>query len=260
MSPVRVTPDPLAEIVDYTFSPDGRALAIAATTGGHQQILIASTDGSRIRQVEGMATNAAWRPPDGSEILFMDPGDDANGYGAIHVMSADGSEVRTILERTPGRFRGFPSWSPDGSQIYYVEWGGVTSDITAQTHIIAADGTGDRVLPMPPGAVWQAAAAWSNDAKRLVAIRGYTGGYDGSRAVVMPADGSGFGIEIAGFSPAAECCAGWEWAPDDSRILVTPTVSSGAFVDQVLLDPVAGTYGTPLWQSVSEPSWQRLAR
>jgi hypothetical protein len=113
---------------------------------------------------------------------------------------------------------------------------------------------------MPPGAFWQAAYSWSNDGTRQLAIRGYTGGFDGSRLVAVPVDGSGFGIEIDYPGVAnAECCSTWEWAPDDSRILGLPTDATGAFMKQVLLDPVAGTSETVPWESVSLPSWQRRA-
>jgi len=259
---IQVTPEPLPVIENYTFSPDGKEILIAASPAGVPRILVAATDGSQIRQLDlsRPATNAAWRPPDGSEILFMDSGDDSNGFGSMYAVSADGGNVRTILERAAGRYRGSPIWSPDGSQIAYVEWVD-SSDLTAQTHIIAADGTGDRVLPIPPDAVWQAARSWSNDGTRLLAIRGYTGGFEESRPVAIPVDGSGFGMEIQ-YPGAiqASCCSVWEWAPDDSWILGTPTSASGAMLDQVLLNPVAGTSRTLPWASVSQPSWQRLGR
>jgi hypothetical protein len=175
------------------------------------------------------------------------------------VIDAESGAIRTILEVEPGRYRGSPEWSPDGSVISYVAWVD-SNDLTAQTHIIAADGTGDRILPMPPDVMWQVGLSWSNDGTRLLAIRGYTGGFEESRAVAIPVDGSGFGIEIeypGVIQPA--CCSVWEWAPDDSWILGTPTSDTGAFLDQVLLDPVAGTSRTLPWKSVSQPSWQRLA-
>ena len=50
----------------------------------------------------------------------------------------------------------------------------------------------------------------------------------------------------------------WEWAPDDSLILGARG-EDGAHTDQVLLDPVAGTFRTLPWSSVSLPSWQRIA-
>lgn len=258
---IQVTPEPVSGINDYAFSPNGKQILISASALGVDQVLIVATDGSQIRRLElpGPATNAAWRPPDGSEILFMDAGSESNGYGSIYAVSVEGGTVRTILERTAGRYRGYPMWSPDGSRIAYIEW--IASDnVTAQTHIIAADGTADRILPNPPDAVWQAARGWSNDGTRLLAIRGYTNLYQNTRAVAIPADGSGVGREIQypGAIQAA-CCSVWEWAPDDSSILGAPTSATGALLAQVLLDPVAGTSRTLPWTSVSEPSWQRLA-
>ena len=150
-------------------------------------------------------------------------------------------------------------WSPDGSQIAYVEWidsGG----LTAQTHIIAADGTNDRVLPIPDDAVWQAAFSWSNDGTRLLAIRGYTAGFEGSVAAVVPVDGSGHGIEFDTTGAiGVDCCTAWTWAPDDSLILGTPTDSVGQALTQVLLDPATGASKEVPWNAESSPAWQRLA-
>ncbi len=53
---------------------------------------------------------------------------------------------------------------------------------TCTTHVIAADGTGDRALPDPPGAVWNAGSAWSNDGTSLLIVRGYGRGYEDVRA------------------------------------------------------------------------------
>ena len=113
---------------------------------------------------------------------------------------------------------------------------------------------------MPSDAVWQATSGWSNDGTRILAIRGYTGGFEGSRAVAQPVDGTATGIEIHyPGSIMSECCAAWAWAPDDSLILGTPTDPTGRPLDQVMLDPVDGTSRTLPWSSVSLPSWQRLA-
>jgi hypothetical protein len=135
-----------------------------------------------------------------------------------------------------------------------------SSNLTAQTHVMAADGTGDRIVPIPPEAVWQAAFAWSNDGTRLLAIRGYTGQFEESVAVALPVDGSDFGVEFDTTGTIAlDCCTAWEWAPDDSLILGTPTDVGGVPLDQVLLDPETGTTQTVPWNSSSHPSWQRLA-
>ncbi len=150
------TPAPIAEIGSYDFSPDGTELLIEYG-GEYPQVLIVATDGSGFRDL-GLATpagSAAWRPPDGSEILLMGvqrEGED--GCCAIQAVNATTGDARTILGVEPGRFRGHPRWSPDGSLISFGEWGDGDPDnggLTVQTHIIAADGTGERLLPSPPG-------------------------------------------------------------------------------------------------------------
>ena len=263
---IRLTPDPLPVIDSYAFSPDGTEILISAGVNGVNRFLIAATDGSRMRDlgVSLTATDASWRPPDGSEILFMDTGDltsgdPVNGRAGIYAVSAAGGRVRTILAPAADLNRGLAKWSPDGSQISYGQW--VDSDCcnTVQTHVMAADGTGDHTLPMPPGAQWQTGPlGWSNDGTRLFANRGYTGAPESSRPVAVPADGSGFGIEID-YPHVANgyCCQAVEWAPDDSWILATSVDASEAALGQVLLDPVAGTSRALPWTSVSDPAWQR---
>lgn len=258
---IQITPEPLPAIESYVFSPNGKEILISAWPAQVPGILIAAADGSQIRQLvlPGPATNAKWRPPDGSEILFMERGDYTNGFGGIYAMDVTSGAIRTVLEDDPARHRAYPLWSPDGSQIAYVEWVD-SSDLTAQTHIMAADESGDRIVSMPPEATWQAAFSWSNDGTRLLAIRGYTGGFEESVAVALPVDGSRFGVEFdSSGAIATNCCTAWEWAPDDSLILGTPTDSIGQRLDQVLLNPVAGTSNAVPWSSSSHPTWQRLA-
>lgn len=260
---IRVTTQALAGITTYAFSPNGKEILITASANGIPAVFITEADGSApIRQVAvpGRATDAAWRPPDGSEILVMDEGTDQNGTdtGLYAVGVADG-KIRTILKGADaaGRFRGHATWSPDGSMISFGEWTGVNS-IDVQTHVINANGTGDRVLPIPTGAVWQAPFSWSNDGTRLFAIRGYSGGVDRSRPVIVPVVGSEPGVEI-GSASGTGSLPDWTWAPDDSSILGTPSDAAGTLLDQVLLDPVTRTSRTLPWSSLSQPSWQRIA-
>jgi hypothetical protein len=260
----QVTLDPLEVIEGYSFSPDGREILISARPSptGTPSILIAASDGSRIRELDvgRSASNPSWRPVDGAEILFTDDQlmtGDAIGFYAV---ASNGGSVRTIVRSEFSRYRGFPLWSPDGTRLVYSEW--VDSpDLTVREHIIAADGTGDRILPIPAGAMWEAGMAWSNDGTRLLSIRGYSGSYDGSRAVARPVDGTGTGSEIDYDGTInAECCSAWQWAADDASILGPPTGPLGQALDQVLLDPVAGTSRTVPWSTTSPPAWQRLAR
>ncbi len=263
--PIQVTPQPLLSIDTYSFSPNGAEILITATSArGIPGVFIAEADGSGIRPLDlpGRATDAAWRPPDGSEVLFMDNGEDSNATdNSIYAINVATGTVRTILKGadvTTGPFRGHPAWSPDGSMISFGEWLGING-ADVQTHIITADGAPVRILPIPTDAVWQAPYTWSNDGTRLLAIRGYTGDATQARPVVVPVDGSGPGLEIpypGGMGTPST--SAWAWSPDDSSILGTPTdVSATTMLDQVILDPVTGTSRTLPWTSVSQPSWQR---
>jgi len=244
----------------YGFSPDGSEILLTVNESG-MKIAIARTDGSGLRtldvgalQVAAIDSGPSWRPPDGAEILFV------NGKASLHAINVATGVVRTIVEPASGRNRETPKWSPDGARIAYIEWVSAASGMSAQTHIVEADGTGARVLPLPPGAVWQAFRSWSNDGSRLLAIRGDTGSYHTAVAAIVPADGSGTGIEIdysAVIPPA--CCPEWEWAPDDLAILGIAPDLTGSLAVQVLLDPVEGTATAVPWTTSSLPTWQRLA-
>jgi hypothetical protein len=273
---VRVTPDSLFGITNLDFSPDGKQLLISADVNGVPGLYIAATDGSGTRQLKvGMAaTNAAWRPPNGSEILFMDSDnyDESGGWGGIYLVSSQGGDVRTIVsnERSAGIYRGHPMWSPDGSLLAYGEWCNLDCSTgepiapnvgnTVETYIVRADGSVVRILPTPAAAQWQAPESWSNDGTKVLVIRGNE--IDGSgtaRPAAVPVDGSASGVEMPfPGGMGTDLTAAWEWAPDDLSILGTPTNESGAVLGQVLLDPVNGTFRTLDWSSANEPSWQRI--
>jgi hypothetical protein len=150
----------------------------------------------------------------------------------------------------------------DGAQIAYSRWGGPGEGLTVHTRVISADGTGDRELPAPPDSVWSSGSEWSNDGTHLLILRSDTPTFDDVhvRVAVVPADGSSPGTEIPyeGIINAA-CCAAWEWAPDDSKIIGTPIGSSGEPLQQLIVDPVAGAISTAPWPTTSDPTWQRVA-
>ena len=252
-----VTPEPIVGIETFGFSPDGREI-LWVGPGANLALFIAKADGSGIRTLEtGLPTSeATWRP-DGAEILFRgDAGGPADGLYAVDVHSG---AIRTVVRSTAGSHLTHAMWSPDGSRIAYYIW--VESGTgMPQTHIVKADGTGDRMSPMPSDAVWEAPLAWSNEGSRLVSRRGYSLDFNDVRTVVVPADGSSLGVETD--APGAidgGCCTSWEWAPDDSTILGNPQDASGVPTSQLLLDPVTGKSRSMPWTAESAPAWQRLA-
>ena len=237
----------------YKFSPDGRELLIATAWG----MTIARTDGSGASQLDvGMlAEEPTYRPPDSNEILFI-------GRGAstgLFVLDRSTNQTRQIVKMEPGFDLAGASWSPDGSKIAYWTWGDTSDGTSAKTHVVNADGTGDRELPSPAGAVWNAHATWSNDGKRLFLARGFTPGEDDVRGFVVPADGSGVGVQIApAGSVETACCAAWLWSPDDSELLGRPTALAEG-VPMIILDAAGGPVRTAPWNGVGDPTWQRRA-
>lgn len=115
------------------------------------------------------------------------------------------------------------------------------------------------MLPSPAGD-WQAPESFSNDGTEVLVIRGAQAiGAGDPRPAVVPVAGAGPSVEIpypGGMD--ADPTAAWQWAPDDSSVLGTPTSAAGDSLDVVLLDPVMGSYRTPPWSGVTRASWQRI--
>ena len=241
----------------YQFSPDGKAVLIATMTDGLPTLTIAQTDGSGARELDlGLRpSEPSFRPPDGAEILFISTDGMSRG---LYVVDLGTLKVRPVLKLEPDFDLAGPSWSPDGARIAYWSWGGAAEGLNAKTNVIAADGTGDRELPSPPGAVWNAHATWSNDGMRLFIARGYGDGMGDVRGVVIPADGRNFGVEVAQ-DVETECCAAWQWSPDDSTVLGRSTALVGAPRQPIVIDVAAKQARPAPWAVTSDPTWQRLA-
>ena len=260
--PVMLTKSLLGEPWEkYEFSPDGRFVLFASSAGGHATMSIAATDGSGVRTLEvGMtAYEPSFRPPDGAEILFVGKGGVPLGHG-LYAVDVSSGLVRPIVEPSPNFDLAGATWSPDGSQIAYWSWAGEVEGITAHTHVVLADGSGDIQLPAPRDADWSLGSEWSNDGTRLLVLRGYTPDTKDVRPVVIPADGSSLGVEFRKTGPLNEgCCPSWEWSPDDTSILGMPVHESGEPGQQVILDVATGRFDAAPWTSTSDPTWQRLA-
>lgn len=257
-----VTPSPLVQINGYEFSPDGKELLITAQSDGIPGIVIAATDGGTVRQLDlGKAVDgAAWRPPDGSEVVFAGraPGADSAGLYAVDVRT---ETVRTIVEPSPGVGLDWIRVAPDGSRVAFSSSTADPARNTYQVHVTGLDPASKRdlALPMPRGATFQDAPAWSNDGTRLAIVRGYATHNQDMAIAVVPADGSSVsGVETK--RGLTGCCdTKLEWAPDDGSILVTPEDLSGQPQRQLLLDPISGGSRPAPWAATSYPAWQRRA-
>jgi Tol biopolymer transport system component len=112
-------------------SPDGREVLTLVGPTGSTRMLIAKSDGSGIRTLSAgtlIATEPAYRPPDGREIAFVgfaapfvDTGAAASTPAGLYAIHPDGTGLRTIVEAR-NLAMGSPRWSPDGKQIAYSAW------------------------------------------------------------------------------------------------------------------------------------------
>jgi dipeptidyl aminopeptidase/acylaminoacyl peptidase len=255
-----ITPDPIfvssGDGPSYAFSPDGRLVLFLSGSS----IMIAQSDGSGFKEVETPSSMSpaavAWRPPVGSQVGVV------GTSGGLYLVDVADGAVQTLIAPEAGTAAGGIAWSPDGSQLSYFPWSTTTSVFTVRGRIYDFAAGQDRLAdPQGADAFWDATATWSNDGQRLAIVRGYTpSGYSDVTLSVIRADGTGPRVETAhGLVLAAECCATFEWAPDDSSILWSPVDATGSRQAQLLIDPDTGAVTPAPWLATSDPAWQRLA-
>ena len=135
-------------------------------------------------------------------------------------------------------------WSADGTHVLY-SWA------DEPLHIIAADGTGDRVLRS--GATgWERWPQVSPDGTKIVLQRADDA--DGMVTSIVRADGTGSPVDITG--AVLETGSRYQWSPDSTMILARPNEISS---QQQLWDPTTGQATIAPWPAESYPTWQRLA-
>jgi len=270
-----VTPDPLPGFDNgpnsgyvgptYTFSPDGTQLAVWTTPDLGGKLWIAKTDGSGMRQVDlpFKVTEATWLPPNGSKLVVTGSASDGSP-NSVYAVDPVTAAPTTIIAPVPGIDVGYVRVSPDGSRIAYSRSNDAQtspdSGNTYQVHVVGIDGQGDRPMPMPPGAVFQDAPAWSNDGTRLAITRGYAQHNEDMALAAVLADGPGTGVESA--HGLTGCCDTiLQWSPDDTSILVMPEEMSDSVTKQHLLfTPSTGATASAPWIGSDPPAWQRVAR
>lgn len=159
----------LVDGFDPAWSPDGSRIVFSGPDG----IMIMTADGTDVSVV--LREEDHWEPdtygwaglmdpawsPDGRQIVFTRGGE---GTGAVYatppqlyVVNADGSDLR-LLSSPSGCGRLLGAWSPDGSEIAFLECGSV---VVART-----DGSDEQVVT--EGA-WP---AWSPDGRYLTFATG----------------------------------------------------------------------------------------
>ena len=254
-----VTPEPLREVSDQLFSPDGKHLLITSSTPAGQIITIADLAGGATRVVEAPngASLPSFQPPTGDAFVFVTGVRYSSGGQGLASYDIASGAIRTIVEPIPfAEIVGRPDYSPDGRHLAFAVW--IPSTHT-NSHIIVAnaDGSDPRPLPQPAGLCCEASPTWSNDGTRLALTRWYEPA--GEFVAVVPWDAGGVGKEFAVPGLFRGLIS---WSPDDQWLLVTPQLDEHG-VDrkpQLLFDLATGQAREIGWDTTSDPSIQRVAR
>jgi Tol biopolymer transport system component len=257
----RINPEPLASLMQWSFSPDGRDVLVLAWADGLPRLMILPVGGSRaprILDVAGLPTDVGsiesvgYRPPDGREILVMTV-PRAGSNRAIEAVDVETGQARTIVPASSSDIFG-ASWSPTGEYVTYQRYeplGGI------RAHLVGADGMGDRLLDPTSDVQADFAHAWSNDGGRIVTRSREGEGADGFAVVTV--DGSQPPIVVqCGPNGGDACPDDLTWSPDDST-LVGHVTSNEAVVGYVRVDPATGRMTEAPWTGDSGLSWQRRA-
>jgi Tol biopolymer transport system component len=240
---------------DAAWSPDG--LFVAFNSYGYEGesdvIFIGHPRDESLRRLTAterleLYARPAWSP-DGSRLAFA-----ASEFGdelaprAIYVIDRDGSNLRVLYEQTRGGFvLGPPTWSPDGTQMIFVDAEARYEDTfpgdeqPTRVMIMDADGANARLLFELESIYWPAYGildrlAWSPDGTRLAFIADFSSftGADGGRGLyVANLDGSDQ-RQIPAKEPFSPV-----WSPDGNFIAYV----AGGYEDPrgIIVTNVAGT-------------------
>ena len=216
------------------WSSDGTVLLIRRLEDGNtQQLIILHADGTETELVRRSWIGGASISPDGSRVAYMSYGNEGDGEPrGLYLVDADGGPSVLLAEASRAVLDGPTFWlldepifSPDGTQIAYVEAVGERAQSENRVWIVNADGSGAHVIvenevTLEPGLI--AGLAWSPTGDRIamgVARDSDSGKYyydpfgtgvDAGIYTFSP-DGSRFSLVIeGGVSPT--------WSPDGSRI------------------------------------------
>jgi WD40-like Beta Propeller Repeat len=248
----------------WNFAPDGRALIGVARIDGEYRVVHVTVDPGAAPTVLDVQLGhpdifygwggPSFRPTNSQEIQTVAQLGPDGPYG-LYVYDLATGDIRTIVEPAE-QMPEHVAWLPDGEHITY------------SGHIVAADGSGDRVV--------EALGDWispiSNDGSRVVndvVVADVPGDDSHQRSVVVPLDGAGEPVELAcGLGREIACAHSWIWSPDDSMLIGTVThltaVGLSGGPDEtsdtyLLADPITGQVSELDWVDVGTPAWQSVA-
>jgi TolB protein len=169
--------------VNPVWSPAGTTIAFGSG-GGLYSIKPDGSGTAQIASVVGEVGNPTWSP-DGTRIAF-------DAQDQIFVVDADGSHLRLLLASSPASGPGYPSWSPRGDSILFLDTPRSAGGFAAEVWVMKPDGSGRRRLYRSPCCGIWSPPIWSPDGKALaVGMSAYTAnGITRKGILVMDAQGN----------------------------------------------------------------------
>lgn len=219
------------------LSPDGRSIVfnrfVQSGPGGNQ-IWVAGSDGSSLRQVPVFGWSPQWSPS-GKRLVF---GRGMFGAGRIYTVRVDGKRLRRL---THGHGDGEPDWSIKGLIVFQR---GIANRDGEDLFVMGANGRGLRRLTHGGGGT----PDWSPDGRRVAFMRH-------NHIYVIDANGQGLRrlTRRSGSDPV--------WSPDGRWIAFTSGYlylmrSDGRGLRRVLVPPPTGHPDVEAF--FDHPDWQPL--
>ena len=197
-----------------SWSADGRFLVYSKTVEGLDQVIVAATDGTSIRQITA-GPEANWGPalsPDGRTVAFVKGYPNIIGLYAIQV---DGSSERRLTRLPIDRFD-LAEWSPDGSSLLY--GAGKNDEGRADLWAVGLEGASERRIVGAPGN--DTGPTWSPDGRWIAYLHTVPSGR--TRVMVAAPDGS----NPRQISEVGDWSSPY-WSPDARNVLAVDGRVSG---------------------------------
>jgi Tol biopolymer transport system component len=195
------------------FAPDGQRIAFVSDRGGERGIwLMNGEGGSPHILVKAQVLDTISWSPDGTRIVYAEPGDDAPRLSIVNVATGGVSPLHT---RGPAAG---PAWSPRADLIAYIE-SQARGNAPAVVRLQFVDSAGGpQAIPVfQPENNGNGVLAWQPDGRTLAAV-GNPGSLPSVAWIVEPGN-AGFVRKITDF-PADTRIRGVTWSHDGTSLIL----------------------------------------